>query len=362
MNSKYLSSSVMRRLSIGSLVSFAFFLTGEKASAFSSYYVRHSFFVNFGNFNPNLTYGQVNGYAWASSPQGLDHDWYSQRRLAVGNPLVFAVSDSAFAQSDGSFAFAFSSANASLFGNILSGTTLARGWASAGTPGAAQASSRASLVAGQIGINPFGQITWIPLFGDTVSGTATDVQPPQRVRDPISYTVTDAATGDFVASGSLIDIFADFNNGNVEWGIASQDGENFTEDDQLDIRFDNAGIFEINLTDSALTNPGLFRVEADEQGLISNVVTTGRFTGLDSFIPTIGSQADFTLDFSALFPEELTLDYSFNNLNGGNPVNVDFNIYGNGLAEDVPEPLTLLGASAAAGFGAFFKRRSRKKA
>ena len=159
-------------LSVCSLSSLALLLTGGEANAFGSYYVRHDFTIGFGaGFTPNLAFGSVNGRAFASGPifgSNLDFNVYQESQGAIGNPLAFSISDSASASAGSSSAFAFSGASAVLSGNSLSATTLARGFANTSN-GFASAFSQASIFAGQIGINPFGFISWRPLFGDSVS-------------------------------------------------------------------------------------------------------------------------------------------------------------------------------------------------
>ena len=359
-----LNSTVLTTvLTITSTVAFS-----TSASASSFYYVRHDFSGTLGG-TPNLVGGRVTGSTTANP--GGQPDSYNLTGLAIGNPTGVFVADSATSVGIASSAFATSSATAVIIGNTITGTTLASGSAFAFPPpppfftSSATATSNAILTAGQIGINPSGQFTWKPLFWDSVSGAASDFA-VRRVRDPIAFTVTDPTTQNVLRTGSLLDISANFDIGSIEWGVAdnpSNPGDGSTpppEDDKLDIAFANNGSFTIDLTDSAVINPGLFQVEAKE-GKITDIKTTGRFATLTG-LPSVGDSSTFSIPFSSAFPKEIPVDFVFTGLNGGNEVNVTYVIDGSGEAEAnaaVPEPLTILGATTAVGFGAFFKRKRK---
>jgi hypothetical protein len=352
-------------LTITSTVAFS-----TSASASSFYYVRHDFSGTLGG-TPNLLRGQVSGSTTAT-PRG-QADSYDLTSIALGNPVSISVTDSATSVGIASSAFATSTATASINGNTITGTTIASGSAFASPPpfpfrtSSATATISAKLVTGQLGVNPFGQFTWKPLFWSIVSGSASDSA--RRVQDPIAFRITDPTTQNVLRTGNLLDISANFDSGSIQWGVAdnpSNPGDGSTpptEDDKLDIAFANKGSFTIDLTDSAVINPGLFQVEAKE-GKITDIKTTGRFATLTS-LPSVGDRSTFSIPFSSIFPKEIPVDFAFTGLNNGNAINVDYHIYGVGFGNadaevhEVPEPLTILGSMAALGFGAYAERKRK---
>jgi hypothetical protein len=364
------------RLALNSTVLTTVLTTGLIAStvAFSTsasaadYYVRHDFSGILGG-TPNLVGGRVTGST--TTDPGGQPDSYNLTGIALGNPLGVLVTDSATSVGSYSQAFATSTATAFINGNTITGTTIASGSAFASPPpigtSYATATSSAQLTAGQLGINPFGQFTWKPLFWDSVSGEASD-SARRRVRDPIAFTITDPTTQNVLRTGNLLDISADFDTGSIQWGVAdnpSDPGDGSTppaEDDKLDIAFTNNGLFTIDLTDSAVTNPGLFQITAVE-GIITDIKKTGRFDPLTG-LPSVGDSSTFSIPFSSVFPKEIPVDFIFNGLNGGNQVNVAYTISGDGGTEAVAVPwetdaLSVVGSTVLFGLGVWTKRKRK---
>jgi hypothetical protein len=355
-----LNSTVLTTvLTITSTVAFS-----TSASA-AGYYVRHDFRGILGG-TPNLVGGRVTGSTTADP--GGQPDSYNLTGIALGNPVGVLVTDSATSVGSYSQAFATSTATASINGNTITGTTIASGSAFASPPpigtSYATATSSAQLTAGQLGINPFGQFTWKPLFWDSVSGSVS--VSARRVRDPIAFTITDPTTQNVLRTGNLLDISADFDTGSIQWGVAdnpSDPGDGSTppaEDDKLDIAFTNNGLFTIDLTDSAVTNPGLFQITAVE-GIITDIKKTGRFDPLTG-LPSVGDSSTFSIPFSSVFPKEIPVDFIFNGLNGGNQVNVAYTISGDGGTEAVAVPwetdaLPVVGSTVVFGLGVWTKRK-----
>jgi hypothetical protein len=345
--------------------------SAQIASGYSSYYVRHNFNWNLGGI-PNLVAGNVSGSAVCFNP--FNGQSYNTSAFALGNPAGVNITRSASAGCQGAAAFATSNANGVIVGNNITGSTQARGYAYAFAPpgGAARARSSAALTASQLGVNRNGQITWRPLFWSYVSGTASAFAQARPV-DPIAYTITDPTTGNIIRTGNLLDISGDFGalGSKLEWGVAGTPPENpgsdfpltitgdpttdetaIATDDNLDISFLNDGSFKIDITDPAVSNPGLLDL-ACSGGLITNANTSGRFSGL---LPSIGQSCTFSIPLSQLNTD---ISYDFTGLI---PTDADlgFSLGGSGDAiASVPEPTSTLGllALGTLGAGATLKRK-----
>jgi hypothetical protein len=325
---KFTSDSLLAIASgLSTLIGISAPTSAQTAFGAASYYVRHNFNWIPLNGTPNLVAGQVTGSARCWLP--FNNDSYSIIGGAIGNPAGVSVNDFAAAGCNGASAFASSSATGVIIGNTISGSTIAQGAAYAFAPpgGFARAISSAALVAGQLGIGPFGRFTWRPLFGSYVSGDASAFA-FARPRDPISYTVTDPRTGNVLRTGNLLDISGDFDGFGsiVEWGaIGDSVGGNVAnnpvtgEDNQLDISFTKNGSFKIDLTDPAVVNPGLFDL-ACEAGIITRLVKTGRFSNVSTTWSIGDSCHGLSIPFDAIFPDELEVGFDTHRpRSAGNP-------------------------------------------
>lgn len=348
----------------------------QTAFGYSSYYVRHNFNVNFGGNAPNLLGAVAFGNDRCFNPSQFQSYFDSD----INFPSVSA-SGSAAVFCSGAAAQSSSVAVGSVVGNVLTGTTQARGYAYAFSPpgGFAQARSAAALTAGQLGINPFGQIFWRPLFWSYVSGEGSAFAAAPRLRDPIAYTITDPSTNEILLTGNLLTISAELGGfgSSLEWGTEGSpsvgggetptsitgdivaDESGIVTDDFLDINFLEGGSFSIDMTDPAVTNPGFLSLVCDGDGLATASNVSGRFSAVS--LPSVGSSCQ-----SARIPLSLLnldIDYNFTGLIPTSEVNVNFDLGGDGEAvASTPEPtstLTFLSLGIL-GAGAALKRKLKR--
>ncbi|WP_069791185.1 hypothetical protein A5482_003980 [Cyanobacterium sp. IPPAS B-1200] len=336
--------------------------SAQTAFGYSSYSVAHNFRINFGsNTNVNLLGAVAFGDARCVNPFKFD-DYFDS---AITFPSV-TVQGNASANCNGAIAQSSSMATGSIVENVLTGQTSATGYAFAVSPpgGFARARSGAALTAGQLGINPNGQIFWQPLFWDYVSGQGSAFASTPRLRDPIAYTIIDPNTNEIILEGSLLDISAEFDGlgSSVEWGFsgspdpAVSGNESPSVDDNLNINFLNNGLFKIDLTDQAISNPGLLDL-ACENGLVKTFNASGRFSGVFNFFPTVGKECNTSIPLSLL---NLDIDYDFTDIIPASEVNLRFELGGDGEGvARTSEPsstinLLLLGIF---GVGVTFKRK-----
>lgn len=312
----------------------------------ADYKVQHDFRIGFGNSTPifNFLGAQISGNASCANPWRQDP--YSEGAILFGttSPLEINLNDSGTVGCRGASASSMALAQGQINGNVLSGTTLVTGQASAFSPpgGWGFAQSSAALFASQLGINPNGQIAWQPLFFSRVSGAAN--ARARRIVDPILFNITDPNTEEMLLSGTFLDIVAEHDGvgSSIEWGA---DGAS-SEDDRLDINFVNNGFFKIEIPDDApVINPGLFDL-ACETGEITHFERSGRFSSLTG-LPTVGDNCNFSIPFSENFSEEIVLNYDFTGLLSATDVNLLINASTNGFGDvDIPEPTSTLGLLA----------------
>jgi hypothetical protein len=342
MNTRTLATILGTALSATTMALQANPTSAQTAFGYASYYVQHSFGVNFGGNAPNLlgavAFGNDLCFNPFTSATYFDSDIAFPSVTAAGAAGVFC---------QGASAESSSIATGSVAGNVLTGTTLAKGYAFAFAPpgGFARARSAAALTAGQLGINPRGQIFWRPLFWSYVSGEGSAFAAIPRLRDPIAYTITDPTTGDTLLQGNLLDISAEFDGfgSSLEWGfLGSPDSGNSgnespAPDDNLNINFLNSGLFKIDLTDPAVSNPGLLDL-ACERGLVTASIASGRFSGVT--LPSVGTSCATSIPLSLL---NLDSNYDFTGLIPTSEVNLGFDLGGDGEAvASVPEPTSTL--------------------
>ena len=115
------------------------------------------------------------------------------------------------------------------------------------------------------------------------------------------------------------------------------------------------GLFEINAENPFLLDPGLLRVVAKD-GVVIEQVASGRYLPIAALLPAIGGPADFSLPFSADFPEEISLDYDFSPRVSDPNATLSIDLDG-GVTTTVPGPLPMVGVGIAFGYSRRLRRR-----
>ncbi|HNQ22121.1 MAG TPA: PEP-CTERM sorting domain-containing protein [Phycisphaerae bacterium] len=227
-------------------------------------------------------------------------------------------------------AFSWADVNAYGVGGPVTGEVEVFGWVQA-NPNIvhrAYAASTSQILARGGRMLRNGRIQWGNWLEDHVTDSAF-----ARGKDPISFTLLDLEDGTYLED-TLLDI--DTTVGKEDLALPGGIDDALLWAEGLITITARYATLLVDISSPYTVQQGTARLTIDE-GLVVESADTGMFDGL---LPAVGTPAS---DLSFAFPTEFTLDYNFGDFNGHElDISLGLGNGGNALAEEVPEPATLL--------------------